>query len=302
MELKANINYFGSHYKFPLFLSMNCFKEKKSENIIQIVIEMQAQGLELGYGFKNVDDYKKIVKIAKRHNLNLSAHNHFLPLKFPFVLNLADPDVSNRKKSLDFIIKSLEWCALYGVNIYTFHAGFACSVKEKNLGSTLIHLPRYTLAEAKYSFYECLHIICKVARALDISIAVENNVFLLENKTIFGFNELLLCVTAEDMLDMLNEVNENNLKILLDVGHLKVSAATLGFSSEESLQKISPHIALIHIHDNLERYDSHLLPTRDSWFWPSLECFIAPDVPRVLECTKQSRNELLNWRINSLPG
>jgi sugar phosphate isomerase/epimerase len=53
--------------------------------------------------------------------------------------------------------------------------------------------------------------------------------------------------------------------ILLDTGHLNVSATTLGFDRAEFVERLGPRIRAFHLHDNDGSADLHRPVEPDSW-------------------------------------
>ena len=60
----------------------------------------------------------------------------------------------------------------------------------------------------------------------------------------------------------------DNVGILIDVAHLKVSAETLKFDKIDYLSKMKPFIHAYHLSDNDGTSDSNQPFTPNSWFWP----------------------------------
>jgi sugar phosphate isomerase/epimerase len=63
----------------------------------------------------------------------------------------------------------------------------------------------------------------------------------------------------------------SDIKLLLDVAHLKVSAATLNFDPLIAIGKWKPFIEAVHLSDNDGMTDSNKPFTNGSWFWPFLK-------------------------------
>ena len=58
-----------------------------------------------------------------------------------------------------------------------------------------------------------------------------------------------------------------NVSILLDFGHLKVSSNTLSFSKKKYISKLNKYILAYHLSDNNFTSDDNLEFTKNSWFW-----------------------------------
>ena len=90
----------------------------------------------------------------------------------------------------------------------------------------------------------------------------------------------------------------DNVNLLVDVAHLKVSAQTLGFDPEEMFRLCEPWIQAYHLSDNDGTRDSNESIRENSWFWPylkknldyySLEIYgVAPDlINKQIQITKR---------------
>jgi len=64
---------------------------------------------------------------------------------------------------------------------------------------------------------------------------------------------------------------EANVKLLIDVAHLKVSAKTLKFDPINYLSKLENWIEAYHLSDNNGQIDSNKNLTSKSWFWKYLK-------------------------------
>ena len=60
----------------------------------------------------------------------------------------------------------------------------------------------------------------------------------------------------------------DNVRLLVDVAHLKVSANSLNFDPVNFLSLCSDWISGYHLSDNDGHSDSNGIVTNDSWFWP----------------------------------
>ena len=98
-------------------------------------------------------------------------------------------------------------------------------------------------------FVESLKVLSQEAAKAGIDLLIENNVlepFNLVNSK----NELLLCVTSDDLLRIIEKTAADNVYILLDVSHLKISANSLRFSSESFIRDVASYVKAVHLSDN----------------------------------------------------
>ena len=98
---------------------------------------------------------------------------------------------------------------------------------------------------------------------------IENNVITIENFKKFKQNPLLL--THPDEIIKFFKKCDKDVGLLLDVGHLKVSAKTLGFDLLKAHEMLKPYIKGYHLSDNNGLRDSNKKFTKKSWFYDKLK-------------------------------
>ena len=95
---------------------------------------------------------------------------------------------------------------------------------------------------------------------------IENNVLSHNNYQEFRDNPLLM-VDQKETEEIIKKTDDN-VGLLIDVAHLKVSANTLGFSAEKYLMNFKEIVKAYHFSDNQGLEDSNDMISNDSWFWP----------------------------------
>ena len=261
-----------------IFISSSCGYETV-ESIINNSVDKI--GLEFGFSL-SAEDTDSMVALAKKKEIPLLAHNYFRPQKGEFVFNLSDPDFENRKASLDYAVAMVDYCAQNHISSYSIHSGFACSFSEKHFGQPLSSLPSSSLQTAYDLFIHNLRLLADYAAKKKVNLLFENNVLTKENIS-DGQNQYLLCVTAEDILYIFSLLGNENVQLLLDLGHLNVSCSTLGLSPIEEFYKIAYLIGQIHVHDNDGKSDQHNPVGPVSWFW---ELLLLKNIPLIIEQPK----------------
>ena len=94
---------------------------------------------------------------------------------------------------------------------------------------------------------------------------VENNVVSKKNLLEFEKNPFLMGDPEETLKIMKN--SPNNIKLLVDVAHLKVSANSLNYKSEDLFLKCNDYISGYHLSDNNGLADTNDTINEQSWFW-----------------------------------
>jgi sugar phosphate isomerase/epimerase len=97
------------------------------------------------------------------------------------------------------------------------------------------------------------------AEELGVRLLIENNV---------STHELagkLLLMTADEFVALFEAFAGRSLGLLLDTGHLNVTARTYGFDPVSFLDTVAPHVEAFHLHDNDGRGDQHRPAANGSW-------------------------------------
>jgi sugar phosphate isomerase/epimerase len=201
--------------------------------------------------------------------LNFQIHNYFPPPSKPFVFNLAslNPDIS--KRSFDHALNSIEIASDIGKGYYSFHAGFLLDLEVSELGKKIKKRTLNERSKAFQIFLDNINKLAKVAEEKGIELLIENNVISAGNYAEFK-EDALLMTQAEECIQVMKSV-PNNVKMLVDLAHLKVSSNSLNFDPIEFLSKCDEWISAYHLSDNDGTRDSNEPFSKDSWFWPYIK-------------------------------
>jgi sugar phosphate isomerase/epimerase len=138
-------------------------------------------------------------------------------------------------------------------------------------------------------FIESIRKLLQVAEKVGVRLFIENNVCTKENVQLDGTSPLL-CTDSDEIIKLINEIESKTLGLLVDTGHLKVSAATFDFSKTEFINKIIDHIGAFHHSDNNSEADTNSSLSVDYWFLPFMNKFI--DCYHILEVCDQSIDQI----------
>uniref|UniRef100_UPI004048355C sugar phosphate isomerase/epimerase family protein n=1 Tax=Algoriphagus sp. TaxID=1872435 RepID=UPI004048355C len=225
------------------------------------------KAVELSGGTYDEQQLEKL-KVLKK-GLSLQIHNYFPPPVEPFVLNLASNDPHIFHQSLSHVKKGIRWAIELGNPVYSFHAGFLFDPRPIDLGN---HIEKRPLADRKESlelFIKRVNDLASEFNDSGVTLLVENNVLSNKNLSNFGCNPFLLTESSEANLFM-SEMPEN-VKLLIDVAHVKVTASTLKFEPEKMLIECAKWTYAYHLSDNDGITDSNSPVSSESWFWPHLK-------------------------------
>ena len=176
---------------------------------------------------------------------------------------LLDKNVVNQ--SLAQVDNAIKTCVELGSNYYSFHAGFLCDLEVSELGKPIKKRKINDRKICTEVFIERVKQISKKAENKNVNIMIENNVLSFNNKKQFEGNPLLMCDTQE-CITIVKELPKN-VKLLIDLAHLKVSANSLNFDPIEMIEKCKPYTGGYHLSDNDGTKDSNRPFNKYSWFW-----------------------------------
>ena len=272
-----------------LYVSTSCLADKYDlSNILNIYDKLDIKNVELGV-FKHCNF--DATNLFKQYNFNYIVHHYFPPAKEPFIINLASQNNKILQKSIEQIIKSIDFCNDCNIKIFSFHAGFRVD-PDINLKFDLNNITKYQTSFN--TFKESVLKIANYARGKNIKVAIENNV-LSKYNLVDGRNKLLLMCEAWEFKKLFQEIKLENLGILLDLGHLKISSNILKFNANNFIENLKNKIFLVHIHENNGEVDEHKCIKKGDWSLKVVQkYFKSLDIPVVLECKCNSKKELNN--------
>jgi len=242
--------------------------------------------LEFSSGLPYRADMEQVYRNADIRRL---PHNYFPAPAEPFVVNLASLNTGIRRKSIDLCTKGLELAKLSGAPFFAAHAGFCIDPDPNQLGKQLNQTEPFDRATNMDLFVKSLAEVLATAARLQVPFCIENNVVAAMNVRADGSNPLF-CGAPVETVELMQAMNNRHLGLLLDTGHLKVSASTLGFDADEAVQMLRPHIMGLHHSDNDGQYDTNEPITPSYWFLKHMPYFA--ELLHVLEVKKQTHEAI----------
>ncbi len=266
-----------------IFVSTNAFGSKELHDILKECSDHSISNIELSAITGNSRDVEDILSRSTKYGrFSFLVHNYSPPPEVPFVLNLASKDADLLNRSREHCRRAIDLTHEFQASFYGVHCGFCFNAQPDDLGNKLTHLPRYSLKEAEEIFIESLMILSDYAKTKGVLLAIENNV-LSHLNLIEGRNELLLGVRAEEIIRYIKKTGRDNIGVLLDVAHLKVSAESLGFDPHEFIHSLASNIIGVHLSDNDGKTDTNSPVAGESWFWGPLKNIWNENMTLVLE-------------------
>ena len=248
-------------------LSTGGFSNYTGLGISEELISNGIKNIELSGGKFDINLLENIFKL--RDKANFSIHNYFPPPQKSFVVNLGSLNDFIFEKSIEHAKNAIDICQLIKSNVYSIHAGFRIDPDVNELGKKISNKRKIVPYEdCLRRFYEALDILSLYSKKGGIDLYIENNVFSSSNKKSFRENPFLLSNHQE--FDQFLTNKPNNIKFLVDVAHLNVSANSIGFNQKETLKNFKSEISAYHLSENNGLADTNDEMNETSWFWRDL--------------------------------
>jgi sugar phosphate isomerase/epimerase len=181
-------------------------------------------------------------------------HNYFPAPRESFVFNLASADDTIRSRSLQLAATAIELSAAIGAPCYGVHAGFVTDPDGfDGISFTFPSAGGPRDRDSAYRrFLGSIAELEKAARVAGIRLLVENNVC---PPRLVG---RLLLQTADEFGRLFEDLASHEaIGILLDTGHLNVTAKTFRTDPLEFAERHAGRIWGLHLHDNDGDDDDH---------------------------------------------
>ena len=248
-----------------IYTSTGLNKKISTSKLIKKLSKNNIKNIELSSGLYEKNIFKKLKKVT---NVNLLLHNYFPVPRNPFIINLASNDKKVFGQTLKHIKKAIIYTSNLNLKYFSFHAGFLVDPNVKDFGKTL---PKQIVNNRKKTlelFIKRLNIISKYAKKKEVMLLIENNVITKKNLDRFNKNPFLM-TKLNDTKKIMTHTDEN-VRLLIDVAHLKVSSKTLNFDPIKYLSKTNKWIEAYHLSDNNGKADENKNLNSKSWFWKYL--------------------------------
>lgn len=238
-----------------LYVSSACIKKRVISEIIQELVKYNIKNIELSGGtdcYDNLED--DLLRLKKQYDLNYACHAYFPPAQVPFVVNLAACNDQIYQRSINHYVQCIEMLKRLDCKVLSIHAGFLVEIGSDEIGKKLKSRIVYDADKAYDRFCTAYDYIAKLCAKNDISLYLENNVLSADNYGEFDYHNYMMMTDYSSIMEMRKQINFN---LLLDLGHLYVSATTLGLDYAQECNKLSKYIKWVHISENNGVIDEH---------------------------------------------
>jgi sugar phosphate isomerase/epimerase len=277
-----------------IFVSTSSFCERDLTKIIESAERYNITNIELSICNKIRESdiaylHQKQANVGFRYLI----HNYFPQPSVPFTLNIASLNPLVRARSMDLAKNAIDICAKLRAPFYSLHSGFYYDPAPEELGGILRPPILFPKDKSDEMFISNLEELILYGEDLQVKIAIENNVLSKSNIN----TSCLMGVTINDLFTIQDSL-QGKLYFLIDVGHLNVSAQTLGLSRQDFLARISDDVVAFHLSENEGVTDDNLEISHKSWFMDFISR-IDPIKKIILEI-KQSSIERIKSQVDIL--
>lgn len=226
----------------------------QTDDVAQAVsaLSTEVTSIELsGGGVYDAGLLDKLMELKRERGVDFLVHGYFPPPREHFILNFADTGVRTR----GFVSGCLGFVAALDAPYYSIHAGFR---KEFSFNNELLY---ETKGAASFSLGGIDENIAWFHGAHPGTRLVIENLYP-NNKNL----EACFLMHISEITSFMDR--RPDVELLLDLGHLYVSATLLGFNFQSAVDRLfrdyAGRIAEIHLSENHGQSDEHILISKDS--------------------------------------
>jgi len=262
-----------------IYVSSTCLKHDKIKDTVDELAQNGFKNIELSGGTNYYEGYEEdLLELKDNYNLNYLLHNYFPPPKQDIILNLASLNNGIYQKTLEHYEEAISLSRKLGAKRFGFHAGYFIDFNTKEVGNNISLTELYNKDEAMKKFCEGYNYLKEKTR--DIELYIENNVLSYTNANIFKGQCPFMFTDHEGYEELKSFID---FELLLDIGHLKVSANSLKIDFDEQLNKMIPISDYIHLSDNNGLHDQNKHFSQKSIFLNKLKKYDFGDKVITLE-------------------
>jgi sugar phosphate isomerase/epimerase len=269
--------------KNDIYISTSNFKNKFKNDLQKILnnLPQNYSKFEISSGHNSTLEMFGEILNKKENGYEILLHNY--PLKEPnnILINLSEFDDTKRKLSVEYIKKMIDFTNVLDGDYFSIHAGWIINSHESEL-TKLIKIRNKALD----LFIQTLSQVNEYAKNAGVKLGIENHV--VEK----GNEKKLILYDIFDFEKLFQTINDDNVLLHLDFGHLKISSTTMGFDKIEFINKFIDKIWGVHIHENNGISDTHSMITEKSYFLNSLKGLNNLEYPIIetWNCAEQLEN------------
>lgn len=249
-----------------IFISSTCLEFDPLDEIALLLRENLCHVEFSGGGrYHPIDEVRRGISefLEFKLNTHVRIHNYFPSPEKSIIMNFAAGGECEIRESLSIAERALGLCSEFAIPYYSIHPGYLpIGGQEDGKGHFDFDATSVlSYSEALSNFLANFARLHELAKKREVRLALEN--LFPRHGVIDSLNN-----TFEEFDDILSALPEDVL-ILLDLGHLNVSATTLGFDKFDYLDKLirryGDRIVETHISGNDGSDDQHLPIDESDW-------------------------------------
>lgn len=262
-----------------IYVSTSCVKTKRISEAIELLARSGFVNIELSGGTDFYDGLEEdVFALKNKFSLNYISHNYFPPPREHFVLNLASLNNELYDKSIEYLIGAIMLSRRLQAPCFGFHAGFFLDLCVSDLGHPIAKDTLFDKEESVKRFCDGFKLLQNAADAR-LDLYIENNVLMNSG---LPYQIPFMLLTFNDYVKLKQQIE---FKLLLDIGHLKVSCQSLSLNFSNETKAMASSSNYFHVSENNGLLDEHAEVTEDSNIWNLTKSFITKDSIVTLEIT-----------------
>lgn len=264
-----------------IYVSSSCIGNNKIATIIRQLAERGIRNIELSGGTEFYDELERdLVVLKQQYDLKYACHAYFPPPREPFVVNLASCNDKIYKQSIEHYVCCIEMLKRIECPVLSIHAGFLIEIGTDEIGRKLNSKCVYNEEKAYDRFCSAYEKLAKLCYDNRISFFLENNVLNAENFKEFGYHNYMMMTDFASIIKMKEQLE---FSLLLDLGHLHVSARTLGLNYKKECENLKYCVKWIHLSENNGIFDEHKALKENSEIISEFKKMLNPQLNVTLE-------------------
>ena len=273
-----------------LYISTTFAKDKTPvTKVLETLIKKKIYNIELG---SNHIWQENILKKIKKYDHNFLVHNYFPVPKKNLIVNIASQDKQIRKKNINHIKNSIQFCKRIKSKLYTFHPGFILDPVSQNKSKKNYDFIFNKNDKHKANYEICfnnmvssLKNIVEYAKKNKVRIAIETEG---SRKKSFSF-----LYHYKEYQKLYTIFKTSDFGLSLNIGHLNLASKSLNFNKYKFVKILQKHIVAIEMSHNNGIYDEHKPLIKNAWYWKIINNKNLRKTYKIMEFRNTPINKIL---------
>lgn len=278
-----------------IYVSSSCIKKDVIAEVIELLAANGVKNVELSGGTQHyVGIEKDLCTLKERYGLKYACHAYFPPPEKPFVVNLASCNDEIYQRSIEHYNQCIKMLKQIDSSALSVHAGFLVEVGINEIGKRLSNKIVYDEEMAYERFCSAYQYLAKQCNDSGIKLFLENNVLSSDNYNEFGHHNYMMMTDYSSIMKMREQLDFN---LLLDLGHLHVSARTLGLDFQKECRELKEYVSWMHLSENDGIVDEHKPLNAGSEILCEFHRIYTPDINVTLETVGNIKEILQSMKL-----